>query len=124
MKPKHLLADALRFLVFGAINTAVTSAIYIWGLTVFPPTLSYAIAWLVGIVFVVTVYPSIVFPGGHGSLIDRSGIGMVTIVVFLIGLVVLHFLTKSLGDIPAFVVTLALTMFLNFSLSRLIMRRS
>lgn len=61
-------ADAVRFLVAGSLNTALTSLVYFAGLAVLPSGLSYAIAWLAGLLFVMVLYPERVFPGGRTAL--------------------------------------------------------
>lgn len=117
-------ADAVRFLVAGGLNTALTSLVYFAGLAVLPSGLSYAIAWLAGLLFVMVLYPERVFPGGRTGFADRLALGGSIIVVFLIGLASLHFLRSILQKTAAaFFITLAITTILNFLISRWILRR-
>lgn len=124
MRREDVSADFIRFVVGGAINTALTSAVYFASLTVLTPALSYAVAWLAGIAIVLVAYPDLVFPGGRRSFKDRSFTGTGIIVVFLIGLLFLRSLAGPLGPAVAFAITLVLTTLLNFMVSRLILRRS
>jgi putative flippase GtrA len=108
-------ADALRFLAAGAINTGLTAAVYFAGLPFMPPTAAYALAWGVGLCFVMIFYPDRVFVGGRRSLRTRLLFGALTVAVFLVGMVTLRLLVPIFGDARiAFVVTLALTTGLNF----------
>jgi len=108
-------ADGLRFLAAGAINTALTAAVYFLCLPYMSPTAAYAIAWLVGICFVMIVYPDRVFVGGRRTWRARLLFGALTLTVFLLGIVTLRWLVQSTGDARlAFLVTLVLTTALNF----------
>lgn len=117
--------DAIRFLVAGGLNTALTSLIYFAGLTVFPSSFSYGLAWLAGLVFAMVFYPDRVFPGGRTGFADRLAIGASIVIVFVIGLVSLRVLERVLQNTAvAFFATLATTTILNFLISRWILRRS
>ncbi|TIT38190.1 MAG: hypothetical protein E5W64_10790 [Mesorhizobium sp.] len=121
----RMRADAVRFLVAGGLNTALTSLFYFAGLAVLPSGLSYAIAWLAGLLFVMVLYPKRVFPGGRTALADRLAMGGLVVVVFLIGLASLHFLRDILENaLAAYLATLAITTSLNFLASRWILRRA
>lgn len=116
--------DALRFLVAGALNTALTSVVYFVGLLLLPSSASYAIAWLIGLAFVMVFYPDRVFPGGRTRLADRLTVGGSVAAVFVAGLATLHFLEQALQSRAlAFFSTLAFTTILNFLVSRWILRR-
>lgn len=118
-------ADAIRFLVAGGLNTALTTLIYFAGLTVFPSSFSYGLAWLAGLVFAMVFYPDRVFPGGRTGFADRLAIGASIAIVFVVGLVSLQVLERILQNTAvAFFVTLATTTILNFLISRWILRRS
>ncbi|ESY81498.1 hypothetical protein LB577_13875 [Mesorhizobium sp. B283B1A] len=124
MAADRIGGDAARFLVAGGLNTALTSIVYFAGLTVLTSSLSYGLAWLVGLVFVMTFYPDRVFPGGRTGLADRLAIGGSVAAVFVVGLATLHFLEQLLQSrTVAFFSTLAFTTILNFLVSRWILRR-
>lgn len=125
MAADRIGGDAVRFLIAGGLNTALTSIVYFAGLTVLTSSLSYGLAWLTGLVFVMTFYPDRVFPGGRSGLADRLAIGGSIVVMFAIGLVILRVLESVLRNTAlAFFVTLATTTILNFVISRWILRRS
>ncbi|HEY1991790.1 MAG TPA: GtrA family protein [Gammaproteobacteria bacterium] len=57
----RLWAQGLRFLSVGAVNTLGTLALYQLLLFVMPYNPAYAIAWMVGLVFVNIAYPYFVY---------------------------------------------------------------
>jgi putative flippase GtrA len=121
---KAVVGDATRFLIAGAVNTALTAIVYWVSLSAFSPTVSYSIAWVVGMLFVMVFYPDRVFPGGRRRLRDRLALGAITIVVFLVGLATIATLTEVLGKpIIAFLITVGVTTATNFLLSRALLRR-
>lgn len=125
MARDRLAGDAVRFLIAGGLNTALTSLVYFIGLTVVPSGVSYTMAWLAGLAFVMVYYPDRVFPGGRTGIADRLAMGASVIAVFLIGLASLHLLERALTSAAAaFFITLALTTILNFAISRWILRRA
>lgn len=108
-------ADGLRFLAAGAINTGLTAAVYFMGLPFMSPSVAYAVAWLVGIGFVMIVYPDRVFVGGRRTWRARLLFGALTMAVFAVGLVTLRWLVEAGSDARiAFLGTLVLTTTLNF----------
>jgi putative flippase GtrA len=117
-------SDAIRFLLAGGLNTALTSAVYFAGLTVLSSGISYTIAWLVGLAFVMMFYPDRVFPGGRTGFADRLAVGGSVVAVFVAGLATLHLLERALQSrAAAFFSTLVITTMLNFLVSRWILRR-
>lgn len=121
--PDSVGADGLRFLAAGTINTALTAAVYFLCLPFTSPTGAYAIAWLVGIGFVMIVYPDRVFVGGRRTWRARLLFGALTVAVFLVGLVTLRWLVQAGSDARvAFLVTLVLTTALNFVGGRVLSR--
>ncbi|MGE0281528.1 MAG: GtrA family protein [Rhizobiaceae bacterium] len=120
----HVSSDAVRFLVAGGLNTALTTLVYFVALLVASPGVSYTIAWLVGLAFVMIFYPDRVFVGGDNSLKARLMLGAVTIGVFLIGLALLQAFIRFTGDARiAFLLTLAATTTINFVAGRMLLRR-
>jgi len=122
--PDHVSSDALRFLIAGGLNTALTTLVYFAGLMVALPAVSYTIAWLVGLAFVMVFYPDRVFVGGDNSLKGRLMLGAITIGVFLIGLGLLQLFIRLTGDARiAFLLTLVATTAINFLAGRTLLRR-
>ncbi len=121
--PDGVGADGLRFLAAGAINTALTTMIYFVCLQFASPSAAYAAAWLVGIGFVMIVYPDRVFVGGRRTLRARLLFGALTVAVFAVGLVTLRWLVQAGSDTGiAFLLTLVLTTALNFLGGRMLSR--
>ncbi len=121
----HVGSDAVRFLVAGGLNTALTTLVYFAGLLLASPGVSYTIAWLVGLAFVMIFYPDRVFVGGDNSPKARLMLGAVTIGVFLIGLALLQLLIRLTGEARiAFLLTLVATTAINFVAGRTLLRRA
>lgn len=121
---KGLSGDAMRFIIAGGLNTALTSGIYFVLVLMVSPEIAYTISWIAGLTFVVLIYPDRVFVGGRKSWTDRLMLGATTIGVFALGLIVLRTLTM-LGNTPqiAFILTLFCTTLANFLLGRFVLRR-
>lgn len=119
-----LAADGMRFLVAGGLNTLLTLVVYQALLLVMPYPAAYAAAWIAGLLFVMIVYPSRVFPQGRKGLADRLALGASYVAVFLCGLAVLEALTRA-GISPRlgiFLVMIATTA-ASFAAGRLLLRR-
>lgn len=121
---ERLSKDAVRFVVAGGLNTALTSAAYFVLVLALSPEIAYAISWALGLIFVVAIYPNRVFVGGRKSWMDRIILGTSTVAVFVLGLIILRALTAFWNSPQlAFVVTLASTTLANFLLGRFVLRR-
>jgi len=121
----HVGSDAVRFLIAGGLNTALTTLVYFGGLLVASPAISYTTAWLVGLAFVMVFYPDRVFVGGDKSLKARLLLGAVTVGVFLIGLGLLQVFIRLVGEPRiAFLLTLVATTAINFVAGRTLLRRA
>jgi putative flippase GtrA len=81
------LAELLRFLAAGIGNTLATVAIYQLAVGHLGPLGAYVLAWTVGILLVVTLYPRLVFRRA-GSPRNGATMGAVYLVAFLLGLIV------------------------------------
>lgn len=116
-------SDGFRFAVIGALNTALTAAIYLGLSYLIPERAAYAIAWAVGIVFVWKVYPDLVFVGGRNSTRSRYVMASVPVVAFLVGLYAIEPLTAAAGNrLSGLVLTLVVTSGVTFVLSRAVAR--
>lgn len=116
--------DLARFVVAGGLNAGLTVLVYQALLFIMPHHLAYAITWVLGIGFVMIVYPSRVFPEGRKRLADRLALGASYVAVFLCGLAVLEALTRA-GMPPRigiFLVMIATTA-TSFVAGRLLLRR-
>ncbi|MGP3713392.1 GtrA family protein [Brucella sp. RRSP16] len=118
-----IAGDAKRFAFAGVVNTALTSAVYILALTILNPTAAYAVAWVLGIIFVVLVYPHRVFIGGSTRAKARSHLAFSTIGIFGLGVLVLHLLVYMTSmPLLAFALTVIVTTIANFCVGRAILR--
>jgi putative flippase GtrA len=118
------VADALRFLLAGAINTGLTIAVFEAAMFVVSPSIAYVIAWVVGIAFLMVVYPDRVFPGGRKAASDRVLLAAIYCAVFLFGLAVLHVTAQVLSSPQLAIVPAAVaTTTANFILTRALLRR-
>lgn len=123
MNSSRLPADAARFLVAGAINTTLTTAIYFTLQTTTSSTAAYTVAWLIGLVFVAAVYPDHVFRRHKNRPYERAVIAAIFLLTFVAGLFTLRELTYFCGSSSiAFAATVPLTTTINFFLSRIFLR--
>lgn len=81
------VAELLRFLAAGIGNTLATIAIYQLAVGWLGPVGAYALAWAIGILLVVTLYPRLVFRR-EGTVRNGATMGAVYLVAFGIGLAV------------------------------------
>lgn len=120
---KNLGADALRFFIAGAANTLFTTAVYQILLFFLPPSISYLVAWVVGFILVLTVYPEKVFPGGQKDFVSRVLFAIAYFAVFLAGLGLLHWLNAAgLSSRFSIFAALSFTSILNLFFGRLFLR--
>jgi putative flippase GtrA len=119
----HLIGDGLRFIAAGGINTLLTLGVYQLALFFMPHNLAYAASWIVGILFLVIVYPTRVFPGGRTSKMRNAVVVTIYLLVFLISLWSLEFVISiGLHKRLAIFVILVLSASLNFVLIRRVYR--
>lgn len=123
LKGQGVGSDGFRFAVIGALNTVLTSLIYIGLSYLMRERAAYAVAWVVGIVIVYKVYPDLVFVGGRKTMRSRYVMASVPLVAFLIGLYAIEPLTAATGNrLFGLVLTLVVTSGVTFVLSRAIAR--
>jgi hypothetical protein len=122
-KPDPPRASDTRVIGAPAAYLAIGPLVYQECAGVTSPTAAYAIAWLVGIGFVMIVYPDRVFVGERRALCARLLFGALTVGVLLVGIFVLRALSDKTGNaVIAFVITLALTTVLNSVRARMVSR--
>lgn len=125
MKSNHIVLDALRFLLAGIVNTALTYLVYLFFLLYVSYQLAYALSWIFGLIIIAIFYPSKVFVGSDNSwkkvmlLMGQYGL------VFACGLLSLKMLVHYGGISPVIsaVVVMVFTAGLNFILMRLLYRK-
>ena len=61
LRPRIRSSSFVRFLCFGGFNFALTSAICQLLLVLLPASISYSLSWVLGFLFVIMTYPSLVF---------------------------------------------------------------
>ena len=116
--------EGFRFVVAGSINTVLTLAVYQLCLVFMSHEIAYGISWLLGIAFLVIVYPSKVFSHNNSSLTKKVFIALLYLITFILGLRLLNWLVLS--GIPAefaIFIVLAFAMIINFFGMRMILRR-
>lgn len=123
LKGHGIGSDGFRFAVIGALNTILTSLIYIGLSYLMRERAAYAVAWVVGIVIVYRIYPDFVFVGGRNSTRSRYLMASVPIAAFLIGIYVIEPFTATTGNrLLGLVLTLVVTSAVTFVLSRIVSR--
>jgi putative flippase GtrA len=116
--------EALRFVIAGAINTAVTYAIYLALLPWSGYALAYTIAYVAGIALSYVLNTWYVFRVRR----DLRGLALFPLVYlaqYLIGMLVLSLAVNSFG-VPAkfaLLISIAITVPMTFLLSRLVLKR-
>lgn len=116
-------ADALRFLVAGVINTALTLILYQILLIFFSAHYSYLLAWFAGLLLVVMLYPDKVFPGGRRDFASRILFGGIYAIVLLAGLGLLSLLGHlGVSARLSILFVIPITTALNLALGRLFLR--
>lgn len=121
----QIRGEALRFLVVGASNTAVTYALYLALLPVAGYSLAYTIAYAIGIAIAYLLNTQIVFRVGH-TLAGLALFPLVYVAQYIAGIVVLY-LTINLFRVPkqfALIASIVTTVPITFLLSRCILTRS
>jgi putative flippase GtrA len=119
-----LSGQASRFIVVGLANTIVTGCIF-FGLSLFVPVwIAYSLAFGLGIVFVTTVTPRLVF-SARPSVSRRLTYGAWYLVVYFVGLACVAFLSEvmHLGRLEVVACSLAATTSLSFVGGRVLFAR-
>ncbi|MDR2612841.1 MAG: GtrA family protein [Deltaproteobacteria bacterium] len=117
-----LSGDALRFLLAGGLNTALTLAVYQLLLLRLSEPLSWSLAWAAGLAFVSVAYPRAVFRGGRLTwrrvLLNALWYGA----GYALSLALLLLLVRRLGVHPrlAGLCVPAMLLPVNFAVSRLV----
>jgi len=124
IKGNHLLGDGFRFLIAGGLNTLITVGIYQLCLGFLSHNKAYAISWLVGILYLIIVYPTKVFTGNSFSITQSAVAVGVYLIVFLIGLWSLEqIINLGTHERLAIFIILAFSTLLNFTLMRILYRK-
>ena len=123
IQSNQLVADGIRFLLAGGLNTLLSILVYQLLLLFLSPGLSYALCWLVGLVFLLVVYPSKVFVGS-GTNTQRMA---TTVAVYAVVFGISYFCLQALvahGVPPRLAIfgVLVISTATNFLLMRLIYR--
>lgn len=117
--------EALRFLVVGAINTTVTYILYLALLLLFPYSISYTIAYVLGIGFAYFLNTRFVFRVQH-TLARFTLFPLVYSAQYITGILAL-FLAVNLFKIPdrfALIASIVTTVPITFLVSRSILKPS
>jgi putative flippase GtrA len=116
-------SEALRFLIAGAINTAVTYVIYLALLTPLGYTLAYTVAYIAGIALAYTLNTRFVFRVRQ-RVREMLLFPLVYAFQYLIGVVTLQLAINQLG-IPqklALLASIGVTIPVTFLLSRFVLK--
>ena len=123
-RAERLLAQGLRFLTVGLVNTLGTLALYQLLLFVMPYSPAYAIAWIVGLVFVNLAYPYFVYGKPRATRRETLLNSCYYLGSFGLSWALLYGFTNLLHVNPrlSVLLVLALVVPLNFGVTRLIYR--
>lgn len=118
-----LLGRAFRFVGAGLANTGLTLLVYQGSLFIVGHQVAYAVAWISGLIFVVSVYPNRVFGKRNPTVRSLIVLAFFYGGVFLLGSMALQLLTGS-GIAPRLSVffVLVITSMANFAVGRRIFK--
>lgn len=119
-----LAGQVRRFLGVGALNTTATFLIYQALVTILPPQISLAIAWLIGWTAIIMFYPSYVFRNENAEAWSHLWIGVYYLSSFVLSQALIA-LADCLGmhERLSVIAILAIVIPLNFLASRFIYAR-
>ena len=111
--------QALRFIVSGGVNTAVTYAIYLILLNFANYTLAYSMAFAIGIALAYVLNVFFVFRADH-SLKKAALFPVIYLIQYGMNVAILHVTVERLAISPkiALVIGIAITLSVTFFLSR------
>ena len=114
-----LAGQVRRFLGVGALNTTATFLIYQALVTVLSPQISLAIAWLIGWIAIIVLYPSYVFRSENAGAWSHFAIGVYYLSSFALSQALIT-LADCLGmhERLSVIAVLAIVIPLNFLASR------
>lgn len=123
--PRRMLADGLRFLSAGALNTLLTLALYQVLVFVMSPSVAYAVCWAIGLVFVTYAYPRLVFRIKKNNLHQqRAKVAAVYAISFVLGWSIVTGMDWAWGwQRLSIFVSVATTTLFNFCLMRWLLLR-
>lgn len=123
-KANGLLGEVIRFILAGGFNTLLTLGVYQLALFFIPHNFAYAISWLVGIGYLLIVYPTKVFPGGQTSPMRNVMVVLIYLSVFTLSLWCLERLVGiGIHERVAIFVVLVFSSSINFVLMRMVYRK-
>ncbi len=116
-------SDGIRYIGAGGVNTLITVIIYQILLLLLPHSYAYSISWIIGIIFLVTIYPTKVFTGGKDSTKRRVAIATSYLIVFGASIQCLNMLVRfGIHERIAIFIILIFSSLLNFLLMRYLIR--
>ena len=118
----NLLGQITRFLITGGLNTLLTIFIYQIALFYFSHNISYVIAWSIGILWVLYLYPRFVFKTKNISYKKNIATIFSYIFSFFLGLFLLNFFVIYVDSRIAIVISTGIVTIINFLLGRFIWR--
>ena len=120
-----IVGDGIRFIVAGAINSLITVILYQLLLGYFSHSYSYALSWIIGMMFLIVVYPSKVFRVENSGLKNSLLTIFVYIATFYFGLKLLDYLVlKDIHPRLAIFLVMGCIALINFLLTRKIYKKN
>jgi len=120
---ENIRSDGIRFIGAGAANTLITLIIYQILLLTLSHNYAYSISWIIGVIFLMVVYPTRVFIDSKNSTKRKVAAAMSYLTVFIAGMWCLNILIGSgLHERLAIFVVVVFSALLNFFLMRFLLR--
>lgn len=118
-----LTSDAARFVMAGTLNVLIGVVVYQLALFVTGHKLAFVFSWLGGIVYVIIIYPTKVFPGGDSNYIKNIAVIAVYLIVFIISYLSLAAIVEGgMSERLAIFFVLLISTSLNFLCMRILYR--
>ena len=120
---RGLFGDGLRFVAAGSINTLLTLAAYQFLLLFTSHKIAYITSWLLGILYLIVVYPTKVFTGSEQSITKATATALIYLAVFMLGYYALDGLVSyGINKRIAIFAVIAIQVPLSFVLMRILYR--
>lgn len=118
-----LLADGIRFAIVGGVNTVATFLLYQLLVTFIHPVAAYWLVWIIGIVFLIVLFPSYVYKGSRLTRKNASLTAILYLSTLAVGTVTLQTLNNlGMSQRLSIIFVLIITSTLNFVVSRYLFR--
>jgi len=113
-----------RFIIAGITSTILTITLYQVGLVFFSPLISCALSWVIGISFMILVYPAYIFKKKSSTTSEKLAIISWYLIIFIISASLINlFIYFKINSRIAIFISLIFATPINFLGMRFILKR-